>query len=106
MVRGAREGGDSVDAVHVDPNPDYVTCPHCTRRFNESAGERHIPLCKDKVDTKRRASANASANASRTGSYAKEEALKKRMGYQVLWVDLAAYTTQQVKEVEPCNIIC
>ena len=26
-------------------NPDYVQCPHCLRRFNETAAERHIPFC-------------------------------------------------------------
>lgn len=24
---------------------DYIQCPHCGRRFNESAAERHIPKC-------------------------------------------------------------
>ena len=28
-------------------NPDYVQCPHCTRRFNETAAERHIDFCKE-----------------------------------------------------------
>lgn len=28
-------------------NPDYVQCPHCSRRFNEHAAERHIPFCKE-----------------------------------------------------------
>lgn len=31
----------------VSENPDYVTCPHCSRRFNEGAANRHIPLCKN-----------------------------------------------------------
>ncbi|KRT83329.1 hypothetical protein AMK59_3082, partial [Oryctes borbonicus] len=26
-------------------NPDYVQCPHCGRRFNETAAARHIPKC-------------------------------------------------------------
>ncbi|KAJ3354349.1 hypothetical protein HDU83_005504 [Entophlyctis luteolus] len=26
-------------------DPDYVQCSHCGRRFNESAAERHIPIC-------------------------------------------------------------
>jgi len=26
-------------------NPDYIQCPHCMRRFNEKAAERHIPFC-------------------------------------------------------------
>ena len=28
-------------------NPDYVQCEYCSRRFNESAAERHIPFCKE-----------------------------------------------------------
>ena len=28
-------------------NPDYAQCPHCSRRFNEHAAERHIPFCKE-----------------------------------------------------------
>ena len=31
-----------------EPNPDYVQCPHCERRFEEYAAERHIPFCKEK----------------------------------------------------------
>lgn len=27
------------------PNPDYIQCPHCLRRFNEMAANRHIPQC-------------------------------------------------------------
>ncbi|XP_055696338.1 uncharacterized protein LOC129797609 [Lutzomyia longipalpis] len=26
-------------------NPDYIQCPHCMRRFNEAAANRHIPKC-------------------------------------------------------------
>ncbi len=29
------------------PNPDYVQCPYCKRRFQEHAAERHIPFCKE-----------------------------------------------------------
>jgi hypothetical protein len=31
-------------------NADYIECPHCLRRFNQTAGERHIPKCKDTVN--------------------------------------------------------
>ena len=27
------------------PDPSLIPCPHCGRRFNEKAAERHIPLC-------------------------------------------------------------
>ncbi|KAL3136295.1 Zinc finger C2HC domain-containing protein 1A [Trebouxia sp. C0010 RCD-2024] len=29
------------------PDPSLVPCPHCGRRFNEIAAERHIPKCQD-----------------------------------------------------------
>ena len=41
------------------PNPDYSQCPHCERRFEQYAAERHIPFCKEqhsRID--RRASDN------------------------------------------------
>jgi hypothetical protein len=34
----------------VSTNPDYVQCPHCQRRFNQTAASRHIPKCKDTVN--------------------------------------------------------
>ncbi|XP_076408859.1 zinc finger C2HC domain-containing protein 1B isoform X3 [Peromyscus maniculatus bairdii] len=27
-------------------NPDYIQCPYCMRRFNETAAQRHINFCK------------------------------------------------------------
>lgn len=44
-----REGGNLADLPPPPPseNPDYVQCPHCTRRFNPTAAERHIPHCKN-----------------------------------------------------------
>ncbi|XP_072034138.1 uncharacterized protein [Amphiura filiformis] len=30
-------------------NPDYIPCPYCNRRFNQSAGARHIPLCGERT---------------------------------------------------------
>nr|CAH7725439.1 unnamed protein product [Callosobruchus chinensis] len=53
-IRAAKEaqahlakGGKLADLPPPPPssNPDYVQCPHCGRRFNESAAERHIPKC-------------------------------------------------------------
>uniref|UniRef100_W8BE77 Zinc finger C2HC domain-containing protein 1C n=3 Tax=Ceratitis capitata TaxID=7213 RepID=W8BE77_CERCA len=40
-------GGKLSDLPPPPPseNPDYIQCPHCSRRFNESAAERHIPRC-------------------------------------------------------------
>ncbi|XP_004397089.1 PREDICTED: zinc finger C2HC domain-containing protein 1B isoform X2 [Odobenus rosmarus divergens] len=28
-------------------SPDYIQCPYCLRRFNETAANRHINFCKD-----------------------------------------------------------
>ncbi|KAK9751761.1 hypothetical protein QE152_g4644 [Popillia japonica] len=41
------KGGKLADLPPPPPssNPDYVQCPHCGRRFNETAAARHIPKC-------------------------------------------------------------
>jgi len=51
-VRAARESTAAIKQGRKPPppvpaavNPDYVQCPHCLRRFNETAAERHIPFC-------------------------------------------------------------
>ena len=28
---------------------DYIQCPHCLRRFNPSAADRHIPVCGERT---------------------------------------------------------
>nr|XP_006117825.1 zinc finger C2HC domain-containing protein 1C [Pelodiscus sinensis]XP_025037758.1 zinc finger C2HC domain-containing protein 1C [Pelodiscus sinensis]XP_025037759.1 zinc finger C2HC domain-containing protein 1C [Pelodiscus sinensis] len=54
-LRQAREmqhviskGGKLSDLPPLPPveNPDYVSCPHCSRRFAPKVAERHIPKCK------------------------------------------------------------
>lgn len=49
-------GGKVSDLPPPPPsdNSDYIQCPHCSRRFNESVAERHIPKCKDIKSNKRR----------------------------------------------------
>ncbi|XP_064486171.1 uncharacterized protein LOC135398716 [Ornithodoros turicata] len=58
-------GGKLSDLPPPPPssNPDYVPCPHCGRKFNESAAERHIPRCKE-MSTRKPASAAASRKPS------------------------------------------
>ena len=49
-------GGKISDLPPPPPSDtsDYIQCPHCARRFNESAAERHIPKCKNIISNKRR----------------------------------------------------
>jgi len=44
-LRGALNGVDLVE-------DDRVACPHCHRRFAEDTAVRHIPLCRERMDTK------------------------------------------------------
>ena len=43
----AEKSGKVADLPPPPPseNPDYVQCPHCSRKFNQAAAERHIPKC-------------------------------------------------------------
>ncbi|XP_017082275.2 zinc finger C2HC domain-containing protein 1C [Drosophila eugracilis] len=47
-------GGKLSDLPPPPPseNPDYIQCPHCQRRFNQQAAERHIPKCADMLHNK------------------------------------------------------
>lgn len=47
MQQHLAKGGKLSDLPPPPPseNPDYVQCPHCQRRFNETAAARHIPKC-------------------------------------------------------------
>lgn len=41
------KGGKLSDLPPPPPaeNPDYIQCPHCGRKFNQAAAERHMPKC-------------------------------------------------------------
>lgn len=41
------KGGKLSDLPPPPPSDtsDYTSCPHCQRKFNEGAAERHIPKC-------------------------------------------------------------
>eukprot|EP00842_Homolaphlyctis_polyrhiza_P003101 jgi/Hompol1/3792/HPOL_001680-RA len=102
MVRAARlpagasgkHGTSSQQMVQIDPNPDYVTCPTCNRRFNEDAGARHMPICKEKASQHSRQSAsrgmghggigngNGSGSGGASHSVVKEDMLKRRTAYK------------------------
>ena len=53
-MRAAREITEAIEKgaplpppVMSAPDPSLIPCPHCGRRFNEKAGERHIPQCQN-----------------------------------------------------------
>ena len=47
QLRQAIAASRSNGTAAPSPAPTYgmVQCPHCSRKFNEQAGERHIPIC-------------------------------------------------------------
>jgi len=49
VTEAIKNGVKAADIPYVPsaPDPSLVQCPHCGRRFNENAAERHIPKCKD-----------------------------------------------------------
>ncbi|KAK6640934.1 hypothetical protein RUM44_012632 [Polyplax serrata] len=44
-----KKGGNIRDLPPPPPSDysDYIQCPHCSRKFNSTAAERHIPKCAD-----------------------------------------------------------
>ncbi|XP_062535656.1 zinc finger C2HC domain-containing protein 1C-like isoform X2 [Armigeres subalbatus] len=67
-IRAAKEmqahlakGGKLSDLPPPPPseNPDYIQCPHCSRRFNQTAAERHIPKCATMLHNKPKPTAKA-----------------------------------------------
>lgn len=51
MVTKAQREGKSLAALPPmepsAPDPSLVPCPHCGRRFNQTAGERHMKHCQN-----------------------------------------------------------
>ncbi|XP_048363326.1 zinc finger C2HC domain-containing protein 1A isoform X3 [Sphaerodactylus townsendi] len=44
-----KEGGKLPPPPPPSYDPDYIQCPYCQRRFNESAADRHINFCKEQA---------------------------------------------------------
>jgi len=52
IAKALKEGKDirSIPVIPSPPDPSFVQCPHCGRRFNQNAAERHIPACANTVN--------------------------------------------------------
>lgn len=52
-ARGISQGMKDGEPLPPPPppsyDPDYIQCPYCQRRFNESAADRHIKFCQEQA---------------------------------------------------------
>ena len=52
IVQTLEDKGEDISKLSPPPSLaiDYITCPHCFRKFGPTAAERHISVCKDIVN--------------------------------------------------------
>ncbi|KAJ3309414.1 Zinc finger C2HC domain-containing protein 1C [Boothiomyces sp. JEL0838] len=82
MVISARQPKGSAPPPPADPNPDYIQCPSCDRRFNEDSGKRHIPLCKERLAKKAMERPSFGKQTVGINGKDKAEELKRRTAYK------------------------
>ncbi|XP_078795081.1 zinc finger C2HC domain-containing protein 1A isoform X1 [Oryzias latipes] len=49
LTQVMKEGGPLPPPPPPSYDPDYIQCPYCQRRFNESAADRHIKFCQEQA---------------------------------------------------------
>ncbi|XP_074549879.1 zinc finger C2HC domain-containing protein 1A isoform X2 [Halichoeres trimaculatus] len=49
LTQVMKDGGPLPPPPPPSYDPDYVQCPYCQRRFNESAADRHIKFCQEQA---------------------------------------------------------
>ncbi|CAJ1082389.1 zinc finger C2HC domain-containing protein 1A [Xyrichtys novacula] len=49
VTQAMKDGGPLPPPPPPTYDPDYVQCPYCQRRFNESAADRHIKFCQEQA---------------------------------------------------------
>uniref|UniRef100_UPI0037E8F0BF zinc finger C2HC domain-containing protein 1A n=1 Tax=Semicossyphus pulcher TaxID=241346 RepID=UPI0037E8F0BF len=49
VTQAIKDGGPLPPPPPPTYDPDYVQCPYCQRRFNESAADRHIKFCQEQA---------------------------------------------------------
>ncbi|XP_056097872.1 zinc finger C2HC domain-containing protein 1C [Rhinichthys klamathensis goyatoka] len=47
FIQTMRQGRDPEPQPGSDLHPEYVSCPHCGRRFAPGPAERHVPMCQN-----------------------------------------------------------
>ena len=47
VTKALESGAPLPPSVASAPDPSLIPCPHCGRRFNEKAADRHIPQCQN-----------------------------------------------------------
>ncbi|XP_041823726.1 zinc finger C2HC domain-containing protein 1A isoform X2 [Melanotaenia boesemani] len=49
LTQVMKDGGPLPPPPPPSYDPDYIQCPYCQRRFNESAADRHIKFCQEQA---------------------------------------------------------
>ncbi|KAK2859341.1 hypothetical protein Q5P01_003961 [Channa striata] len=49
LTQVIKDGGPLPPPPPPTYDPDYIQCPYCQRRFNESAADRHIKFCQEQA---------------------------------------------------------
>lgn len=76
IQRAIEKGGPLPEYVPSEKaNDSYVQCPHCERRFNEHAGARHIPQCKNIIAKPNRLNRGAGVGGGIAGAPVSKSAL-------------------------------
>ncbi|KAJ3062260.1 Zinc finger C2HC domain-containing protein 1C [Podochytrium sp. JEL0797] len=83
MVRANRTPGDADPSTPALPDPDYIQCDHCGRRFNETAAERHIPICANTKHRPKPMMGKGGAGGAAAAAVAQDEArMRKRLDFK------------------------
>ncbi|NXF89185.1 ZC21B protein, partial [Eubucco bourcierii] len=49
VTKALKEGSPLPPSPPSSINPDYIQCPHCSRRFHKAAAQRHIKFCEEQA---------------------------------------------------------
>lgn len=78
VTKAIASGAPLPAATMSAPDPSFQQCPHCSRRFNEKAAERHIPQCANIKAKPARLAKGAGGGGGRNGTLVGKDAGSKR----------------------------